>query len=64
MGIFTLPLAFIPRLLLTAHGFVAVWRAVIAKDNEAYFLLLIGVGLMLCELIYVMIKRHGQEWEW
>ncbi|KAE8592879.1 hypothetical protein XENTR_v10018906 [Xenopus tropicalis] len=54
----------ISRILFTAHGALLVWVVVEMKNNQLYWILLIGLLLLSLEMVVTLAVTEKGEWKW
>lgn len=52
------------RLVFSLHSVIAIFYVYLVRQDEWYFLNLIGVVFLLIELFITIIKRKGKEPRW
>lgn len=57
-------LALLSRFLFAVHGVVTVWRVVAVKGEPLYWLLLMGVALLVVEMAVTIKCTRNAEWKW
>jgi hypothetical protein len=52
------------RLVFSLHSLIAIVYVYLVREDEWYFVNVIGVVFMLIELFITVIKRKGKEPRW
>ncbi len=56
--------AIITRLIFSAHGAVAIYKAVSLKQDPYYWYLAITILLLSFEGVFTLTIKKTQEWKW
>ena len=51
------------RVFLLAHGLICAWRVVDANENQACWVILVGLGFLLVETGIILCLRQGREYK-
>ena len=52
------------RLIFSLHSLIAIFYVYFVKQDEWYFVNVVGVVFLIIELLVTIIKRRGQEPRW
>ncbi len=52
------------RLIFSLHSLIAISYVYLVKQDEWYFVNIVGVVFLIIELLITIIKRRGQEPRW
>ncbi len=52
------------RLIFSLHSLIAISYVFLVKQDEWYFVNIVGVVFLIIELLVTIIKRRGQEPRW